>query len=836
MFVHETSSRLPSGLRLAAKARAAAIALPLALILPACGGGGGGGNSISVGFDAGTSSSSEGVTASVVVVLRTGGGVLKDEVSVVISDAGTGSAVSGSDYTAIAPLTITFAEGSADLDTVSLLVPLLNDSTVEGADESIDLFLDDVSEGASIRKGGVHALTVMETNIATIQFSSSSTTTPDEGDATYMNTVVLSLDSGDVLGVDASVVVSDGGNGTATSGSDYDAFSNQAVLFSAGTSNGTSVDISLTVRDDTDAESHETLILELVSASGGVSLGTNDVYTLTITEDDANPDPFLIPLTDDIPGGSLVVTASGDDRDFGIQTIGAGPQDVVRVELTNAGLQEMSLSAMAMSGDTRDFRIETQLGSLPPGIGQRRDGLNSNLVAPMPIGSMALGSPAGIAFTYDSELASAFVDESSLILDGFVTPDGEVLSLALGKRPLPIASDAQLFIDGVAQPGGFETALVGVSVWSGTVLDTEGSEVFLALSPGGMQGWVRFGEDHDFETLHLLPAQDGALVVIAEDSELSALSTTGGPVPCAGSLLPENRIVAPGMSGDPDVSNVGVGVALASARLAIETDFHLYSLFGDAGDLTVYVTQLVAALADGYERDVQSTFEIAYLGVYTTAGDPWSSGDSSGDDTIDLLNEFRAAWNSSGWPATADLAHFISGANLGGGVAYVGVLCNQVFGYGVSANINGSINWGTFDGSPGSFTWDYVVVAHELGHNFGASHTHEYCPPLDECATNCNGVTSCVRSTIMSYCHTCGSGLSNIELRFHPYNADVIRDEIAGSCLGDAVLAPGASVTFDVAFDPVSSSGAKDATISFTHGGINEPSPFRLDYSGTSQN
>ncbi|MEO0664086.1 MAG: M12 family metallo-peptidase, partial [Planctomycetota bacterium] len=173
-----------------------------------------------------------------------------------------------------------------------------------------------------------------------------------------------------------------------------------------------------------------------------------------------------------------------------------------------------------------------------------------------------------------------------------------------------------------------------------------------------------------------------------------------------------------------------------------------------------------------------------------SSSDPWSTPETPGGDTGDMLSEFRSAWNSSGWPVSADLAHFLSGDNLGGGIAYVNVLCNSSFGYGVSANLNGNINWGSWTGAAGSFTWDFVVVAHELGHNFGTGHTHSYCPPIDVCYDNCSASTSCSQGTIMSYCHTCG-GMDNIDLRFHQQVANVMRQRVESSCLGDAAMGTG---------------------------------------------
>jgi hypothetical protein len=61
--------------------------------------------------------------------------------------------------------------------------------------------------------------------------------------------------------------------------------------------------------------------------------------------------------------------------------------------------------------------------------------------------------------------------------------------------------------------------------------------------------------------------------------------------------------------------------------------------------------------------------------------------------------------------------------------------------------------------------WDIFVVAHEMGHNFGAPHTHSMYPRIDNCAGGDCSVTP--NGTIMSYCHQCSGGMSNILLNFH---------------------------------------------------------------------
>jgi hypothetical protein len=221
--------------------------------------------------------------------------------------------------------------------------------------------------------------------------------------------------------------------------------------------------------------------------------------------------------------------------------------------------------------------------------------------------------------------------------------------------------------------------------------------------------------------------------------------------------------------------------------------------------------------------------------VHTTSDDGWDTQEIPGGNASDLLDEFVAAWASSSWPVDADLAHFFSGDALGGGVAYINALCRTDIGFAVSGSLSGSINWAGWTGTPQPFTWDFVVVAHELGHNFGSYHTHDYCPPLDHCHSNCDGTTGCERGTLMSYCHAACSGMIWIDLSFHPFTANIMRQRVNTSCLEPAVLLPGDFVQYRVRFNPLTTTGARSAILELAHDALNVTRPFRVRLGGTAQ-
>jgi hypothetical protein len=149
----------------------------------------------------------------------------------------------------------------------------------------------------------------------------------------------------------------------------------------------------------------------------------------------------------------------------------------------------------------------------------------------------------------------------------------------------------------------------------------------------------------------------------------------------------------------------------------------------------------------------------------------------SGGTSIDMLNEFASAW-SGNVPGGAVLGHFVSGANLGGGVAVLGVLCDtsHTATFAVSGNMHGQT---PFPIAVGPLNWDFMVVAHETGHNFNSPHTHSYTPPIDNCA----GGVCISNGTIMSYCHLCSGGLSNVTTYFHEPTVVNVMKAHAASCL-----------------------------------------------------
>lgn len=802
------------------------------MTVASCGGGGSGGGAsaptVSVSFSSDASTLVEGGSAATVtVVLHTSLPSLTTAASVDVLDAGAGTATSGTDYAAFTTQTLTFPIGSVDGDSQSVTLTALDDHQVEGPTETVRLALGNAS-GAAASGTTTCTGSITDIHTATILFHASTSSTPDESTAARSITVDLDLAPGVTLGTTAFARVSDLGGGSATAGADYATFTPIDVSFAPGSVDGATRNVTLQVIGDTSIEGNESVRFGLSQPVTGTTLGATTQHVITITDDDAAGVPVLAATG----GTAQSQNALTYDQvlSLGSQTVAAGPNAGMLVRITNTGGAPLGLDAPRLTGTSpNDFAVEVESSSTVLAAMPAAPAIDAaSALSPMPS-----ASGPGVGVVLDARQLEALRALPSARLLGFPVPGLGEVALDVHQVPLPIASDAVLRVDGVDVAGGLKSLVGDLSLWSGTIEGLPGSHAFLAMSSTSTRGFLDLGFSQD-RIVHVVADAPvaGAPVTarVVREAEMESMGLGGPPELCSGERdVPGAPHVAQAASSMPTTAST---IVAPVCRLAIETDYQLYQKFNSTPALTNYVTQLIAAVSDQYFQDVQTTLSIAYLGVYTTAADPWTTQDTGGDSGS-VLNAFRAAWAPNNWPVSANLAHFISGANLGGGVAYVGVLCNSTYGFGVSGNISGTVNWGSWTGAPGNFTWDFVVVAHELGHNFGSAHTHSFCPPLDQCATGtCVTSTVCTRGTIMSYCHVCG-GMSNIDLRFHPVCANVMRQTVNSSCLSSTGLPAGDWVQYLVRFNPLTTTGAKSAYLEFVHDATNVTNPFRLQLQGT---
>jgi len=387
---------------------------------------------------------------------------------------------------------------------------------------------------------------------------------------------------------------------------------------------------------------------------------------------------------------------------------------------------------------------------------------------------------SGVEMSLRADIALEIAGLESAVLADVPLPGGPVDVFV--RRARVDLDEMQLTIDGrPARPAVDPLA----STWHGRIVGIPDSEVLLGFSGAGSRGWIRSGTD----LWHLLagPGPDGdwASSVSRFAGENELLRGDARPMPsCDARPVPGTQPAPIPRAPSGSQNLVAPPGDTRLCRVAIETDFQLYQRFNSIPALTAYLNQLFAAASARYDADVQTQIQIVQLGLHSTANDGWVSGDN-GAGSGAMLDEFRNSW-AGNLPNGAHLAHFLSGAALGGGVAYLDVLCNSQWGFAVSGDLAGNT---PFPLMQGPLTWDFYVFAHEMGHNFGSPHTHDYCPPLDECAPSgyfgqCQSTQACTSSgTIMSYCHLCSGGSSNIGLSFHPGNAATMRMEIQWSCL-----------------------------------------------------
>ncbi len=380
----------------------------------------------------------------------------------------------------------------------------------------------------------------------------------------------------------------------------------------------------------------------------------------------------------------------------------------------------------------------------------------------------------------------AFVDlmgRQALIMTQVELPSGQLVDLDLTRVNADFAS---MGVQVNGRPSPFDP--LDLTIWRGQVSGELDSDVFVSFSSHGCNGWIFAdgeynhlmgfaGPGNDWENAGARLVPESILISVGGDR--SKLCGTDELV--NGPLAPASRV--------NNASATSLGSTFNSSRwttleckVSVETDYQYYQNFNNLQACQTYTATLLTEISDRYNSQLDVVLTYPYLQFYTSSNDPWTA---QGGGAGAMLDQFRNAWIGN-IPSGGNLAHFMSGASLGGGVAYLDVLCNSTWGFGVSGNMHGGTQ---FPVSQSSNSWDFVVMAHEMGHNFGTGHTHDYCPPIDRCASSayfgqCQTSRNCVSNgTLMSYCHTCSGGMNNITTYFHSTVISTMRAEADASCL-----------------------------------------------------
>jgi hypothetical protein len=159
-------------------------------------------------------------------------------------------------------------------------------------------------------------------------------------------------------------------------------------------------------------------------------------------------------------------------------------------------------------------------------------------------------------------------------------------------------------------------------------------------------------------------------------------------------------------------------------EMATEADFEFVNSAGGAAGANSKALSILNMVEGLYESELSLTLSVVYQHTWSTqdsfeTGTPRVDPNCTGSTIGRILCNFQDYWNTN-HPATQvprDAAHLFSykASIRAQGFAFVGVICrNANFAYGVSGRVD--TGWGWEEAN-------FLITAHELGHNLGANHS-----------------------------------------------------------------------------------------------------------------
>ena len=531
------------------------------------------------------------------------------EVTVDYADAGTGTATSGTDYTAITAGTLTFAAGTTSQ---TFNVSVTGDALDE-ADETVKVRLKDPVNAAVSTTAGTGTGTITDDDATpTLSISTPSVAEGDSGSTALTYTVTLSAASGRQVTVDYA----DAGTGTATSGTDYTAITGGTLTFAAGTTSRT---FSVSVTGDTVDEPNETVVVNWRNAANATISSRSGVVANalrvdgTITDDDGAPDTITLTVDDaDVGEGdgatTITVTATVDG------TTRFGVDKTVRV----------SVSASGTTGNVVDFAT----------------------VPAFDIG-IAAGAASGTA-TFTLTPTDDTEDET----DETITVSGTSTGLTVNPDTISLTDDdgtttsITLTVDDTSVgEGDGATTITVTATLNGTGRFIDPKTVQVSVAGSGTAGAVDFAAVTAFDITIAARAASGAAtftltptddVVDETDETITVRGTSSGLTVNSATISLTDNDAAP-TAITLTVSNSSVGEGAGATSITVTATVDGTTRFAEAKTVRVSVAGSGTAGAVDFAAVEAFDIEIAAGAASDTAGFTLTPTDDAVDETNETI-------------------------------------------------------------------------------------------------------------------------------------------------------------------------------------------------------